>query len=74
MNLKKTLAMFGYTTESAAQELARAGYGDAKTLQNALERGDKSALSFIPQAAQQAQRENPDLMNRMQNLFTNQKQ
>lgn len=71
MNLKKALAMFGYTTESAAQELARAGYGDASAIRQALDNGDKQALSFIPQAAKQVQAQDPSLSDRVKNIIGN---
>ena len=65
MNLSGLLAMFGYTTDSAARELERAGYGNATSLKRALDSGDKQALGFIPEVARQVQKTSPDLMSRI---------
>lgn len=68
-NLVSLLAMAGYSPAGAAQELARHGFGDAATIQHALETGNKQALSFIPQAAAQVQQDSPGIVNQAKSFF-----
>ena len=69
MNLQRILAMAGYTPESAAKDLAAAGYGEEESLLHALKSDDAKGLSFIPGAARAMMAMNPGLANQARSML-----
>lgn len=63
---RKVMMLLGMNSATMAQNLAQ--YGNPVDIQQAIDRGDTKALSFIEKAARDIQQRNPQLYSQVQQM------